>query len=61
MFLDVARSRSDARPNFRSGRAKRASWEAIPRRGVTGRRPRNVKENPMWINVQLLFPFPFRN
>eukprot|EP00976_Prorocentrum_cordatum_P082098 1184681-Prorocentrum_minimum.AAC.3 len=24
-FLDVARSRSDARPDFRSGRAKRAS------------------------------------
>ena len=43
-FLDVARSRSDARPDFRSGRAKRASWEAIPRRGVPGRRPRNVKE-----------------
>eukprot|EP00976_Prorocentrum_cordatum_P049838 1005536-Prorocentrum_minimum.AAC.1 len=29
-FLDVARSRSDARPDFRSGRN---SWEAIPRRG----------------------------
>eukprot|EP00976_Prorocentrum_cordatum_P073513 1181124-Prorocentrum_minimum.AAC.5 len=37
VFLDVARSRSDARPDFRSGRAKRAPgspWEAIPRRGV---------------------------
>eukprot|EP00976_Prorocentrum_cordatum_P101580 1192693-Prorocentrum_minimum.AAC.1 len=43
--LDVARPRSDARPDFRSVRAKRAYWEAIPRRGVPGRRPRsNVKE-----------------
>eukprot|EP00959_Pyramimonas_sp_CCMP1952_P376632 7888546-Pyramimonas_sp.AAC.1 len=34
VFLDVARPRSDARPDFKSVRAKRASWEAIPRRGV---------------------------
>eukprot|EP00959_Pyramimonas_sp_CCMP1952_P129408 2706306-Pyramimonas_sp.AAC.1 len=36
-FRDVARPRSDARPDF-------IYWEAIPRRGVPGRRPRNVKE-----------------
>eukprot|EP00959_Pyramimonas_sp_CCMP1952_P023421 492274-Pyramimonas_sp.AAC.1 len=62
-FLDVARSRSDARPDFGSrisGPAERSEdarystgrgtggsppyWEAIPRRGVPGGRPRNVKE-----------------
>eukprot|EP00959_Pyramimonas_sp_CCMP1952_P255644 5339839-Pyramimonas_sp.AAC.1 len=41
-FLDVARPRSDARPDFRSVRSEASpSWEAIPRRGVPGRRPRN--------------------
>eukprot|EP00959_Pyramimonas_sp_CCMP1952_P199543 4173914-Pyramimonas_sp.AAC.1 len=32
-FLDVARPRSDARPDFRSVRGSE-SWEAIARRGV---------------------------
>eukprot|EP00959_Pyramimonas_sp_CCMP1952_P413460 8663913-Pyramimonas_sp.AAC.2 len=41
----LAPTNSDARPDFRSVRAKRAPLGGDPPAGVPGRRPRNVKED----------------